>query len=177
MKMAAPLETARPEGSTMRYYAHAHRKPPLSLDNIQDDQIRAALAHTRSVTEHARVEVKTLSAVCPIGRRGLAMTREAGVTPADFAQPDTAAIYFAIEAAELGNIIGDRERTYLLARRALILENLWDETDTRTFISGMVRGPGPLACLFAGLSRQAAERLAPELARQLVSLRERRAAA
>ena len=118
----------------------------------------------------ARSEVRLLSAICPLGLRGLVMAYESGIGLEQFSAPDTLAIFAAIVVAERFQKIGNREATYLLAIESLRISGLWDASDLRPFASGMRWGPAGLAALFCRLAPQTAESLLPTLAERLLSI-------
>src|SRR5580658_1906292 len=83
-----------------------------SFDDVADEAAR--LDH-----ESARCELRLLAAICPIGRRGLALAAQAGVETGDFGQPDTTVIYKSLLLANQENIIGDRTTAARLVRVGL----------------------------------------------------------
>ena len=149
----------------MRYYQIPPEHPP-------DPLIIASAALTR-----ARAEVRLLATIAPIGRWGMALGSRAGIALDTFAADDTRAIFAALRVADRDGRIVHREATYLLARRALIIVSLWDDSDTRPFASGMRWGPAALAALFTRVSRREAEVLVPILSADLLSRDAQREAA
>jgi hypothetical protein len=126
---------------------------------------REALAYARKSLTRANAEIRLLACVCRLGRRGLALTREAGVTAASMSQDDTRAVLVALELADTENIIGDVTATARLVRESLRLAQCWDDGETRTWMVGLRWGIPALGELFRGLAEyEAEERIGPVLA-------------
>lgn len=131
--------------------------------NITDEAIR--ITH-----ESIRAQVKLLASIAPLGRFGLRIARDRGVTVETFTEDDTIAIWTALELAEQDGRIRDVTETAKLVRAALRITKHWDDEDNRSFIAGDTWGPGSLGALFYRMAQLDAEDAIPRLAAELHAL-------
>jgi KaiC/GvpD/RAD55 family RecA-like ATPase len=110
----------------------------------------------------ADAAVRLLATIMPMGRRGLAMAREAGLTASHFAEDDLRSIFDGLIEAEASGKIGSNVDTLQACESKLRSVGHWDEENRRTFASGSRWGPMNLAVMFTRVKPETAATLFPE---------------
>jgi hypothetical protein len=147
----------------MTAYATQHKIPPAA------DPIQIGIQRERA---RYRAEARLLATVAPIGRRGLAIAQDTGISPHHFTDAAARTVYCALVTADENNIIHDRTRTARLVKSALEHVGLFDGEDNRQFVHGMRWSAGAVAAIFCRLSPMEAEELLPACAAEMLALAE-----